>query len=245
MRRSFALAVAASLLFVASPAVSSVEVELFVDPATDLEATLLSMGEDVQPVTAAGSFVVRLELVEDPIHGLVAESVEIVSGNVTVGDLGWSLSGPQETLTASLANGAAFASSSGPIVATPIADNTSEVPTPDVMLTIDGGELTASGTVVGHGITVGRSFAADPRPVDLSAPGHILTIPGLCVEFDLPISLGVPLDPPFLVSWIQLEGTLVLSGTVPSTLPASPHGLWVGAALLVAWWAAVRRRRHP
>jgi hypothetical protein len=247
VRRSLALLAAGLLLALASTAGASVDVELFVDVSSDLEATLLSMGEDVQPAAVVGSFVVRLELIEHPTHGLVAQNVEILSGSLTVGDLGWSLSGPFETLTASLADGAASASSSGPIVATPIAANTSDVPTSDVALTLEAGDLSASGTVAGHGITVGRSFAADPRAVDLSAPAQILTVEApsgvVGVRFDLPITLAVPIDPPFLVSWIQLDGTLVLSGTIPSTLPASPHGLWAGAALVVAWWAAVRRRR--
>ena len=113
----------------------------------------------------------RVQLVEHPVHGLVASSVEIVSGALDVADLSWSLDGRHESLDA----------------------------------TLNGGSVEAA-----------------------SAP--------------IPIAEVAPLQPPFLVSLLLVEGPLALAGTAqPPGLPTSPHAVWVGASLLISGWFAARR----
>ncbi len=245
MRRSFATLAAAWLLTLALTAQGEVVVELSVAPATSLAATLESMDQDVVPAEPSGALFVRLVLTEHPVHGLVAQSVEIVPGSLSIGDLAWFVSGAYETLTASLGGGTASAVSS-PIPASPTGANTAEVPTDDLTLELMGGELSASGTVVDHGIDVTRDLSLDPWPIELGSVATIVTTPlpagAVAIELRIPVSQAVPIDPPFLVSWLTLDGELVLSGTRPSPVPATPHPLWVGVALLLAALVVQRLR---
>lgn len=247
MRRWLTTLAAASLLSLSLcfAADAQIDFALSVDATTQVDATLQSMGQDVQSVAPSGSVAVKLVLTEHPVHGVVAQSVEILSGSLAVADLSWSVAGENETLTAAMTEASVSAVSS-PILALATGTNTAEVPTADLSLAVAAGVLSADGTVVDHAIEVMRVFAADPRPLKLGSTATIVTTPlpsgAVAVELRIPIDEAIPVDPPFLVSYLTIDGELVLSGSAPWRVPASPHPLWVGVALLLAGLAVTRRR---
>jgi hypothetical protein len=232
------------LLATASSAHAQVTVVLSSGASSNVTATLLSMDDDLQNTTISGAITAQLQLTEHPLYGTVVQSIELLPGSLSVGNLGWSVSGTEESLTASLSNGSAKLSSS-PVAATATGVNTASLPTSDFVLKLSEGQLVASGTVLEHPIAVSRALAADPRSVQLEQSATVVTTPlssgAVAVELHIPIAEGIPLDPPFLVSWLAIEGELVLSGTTPVNVPSSPNPLWIAAALLAATMLALRR----
>ncbi len=231
----------------ASTARADVSAILGVDATTSVRTTLLSMGEDTQPATPVGSVVLHLGLTQDPVYGLVAQSVEILPASLAIGDLGWGVSGSFEDLEVTLTDGAVDLASSR-LAAVPVGDHTAELAASDFTVGLQAGLLTATGTVLDQPIAVLRELATETWPIDLSQPATIVTTPlpggAVAVELRIPVQEGVPLAPPFLVSWLTVDGTLVLSGTTTVPVPASPHPLWIGVALVLATLAADRAMRR-
>jgi hypothetical protein len=227
----------------ASATRAEIDVKLSVDPDTHLQATLLSMDESSQSVQPSGSVTLRLVLIEHPTHGTLAESVELLPGSLTFADLDWSLSGSLESLSAGLIDGEASLVIS-PVTTIPVAPHAAAVAPDAISVELASGQLSATGVVVEHPIFLMHDLASAPFPVDLGAGATVVTTPNPSGTFDVvlrvPIDEAVPLDPPFLVSWLQIGGELVLSGTTALTVPASSGPLWLASALLLASALAFR-----
>jgi hypothetical protein len=241
VRAVFALLILAAI---ASDARADVVVTLSVDPETSLRATLLSMDEDPQPVSPSGSATLQLVLTLHPTYGTLAESVELVAGSLSFADLEWSVAGSLEDLSAGLTDGMASLAIS-PVSTTPVGVNTAAVAPDAVKIALEDGQLSATGVVVDHPIFVMHDLVDAPFPVDLGQSATVVTttLPSgvLAVVLRVPIDEAVPLDPPYLVSWLQIDGELVLSGTTGLPVPASSGPLWLAGALLLASAWAHRR----
>lgn len=232
----------------AAPAsATTVVVDLAVDGSSDVRAKLRSMEELTRTADVSGTLRARVELVEDPVNGLVAKSIDFIGGSLSVVDLDWELDGTYESLVADFKGGTASAVG-GVISATAVGTNEAEVAMDSLGITMDGGSLTAGGTVVDFDILVVRDLDSAPWPLTLKSNATLVTTPGpagrVDVSLHIPLAEAVPVQPPFLVTYLHIDGVLALSGTSPPTsLPASPHPLWLGACLLGAGWLAERRRR--
>ena len=66
----------------------------------------------------------------------------------------------------------------------------------------------------------------------------------VAVTLTLPLSTATPLAPPLLVTWLEVTGPLVLTGTAPKSLPALPPTGWLLASVVLsgAGWLALRAR---
>jgi hypothetical protein len=220
------------------------DVLLSVDASSGVTATLRSLSDDVEAVPVSGTVLAHVVFEEHPLYGRVASSVEIVSSDLTLGDMAWSLSSSLETLSGSLSNGGVSIAST-PIPGVANAAHTATLATSDLVVLLDDGELAASGMVLDDGVLASRFLDADPRVVRLAPTASVETVPSAGgqtqVALHIPIDERVPVDPPRLVSWLTIEGELVLSGAAPAPAPLLPHPWLLGAVLLGAAVIALQR----
>jgi len=248
---AFVLALASALSH-APAAAAQHTVKLSVDPGTAITARLLSFGEDELPASVTGDVTAQVVLADDPSYGIIVGELSIPSGELAIGPIVWSVSNALESIDAELVDALAQVTAS-PVDAIGVGSRTSVIPTDDLLIVMNAGSLAASGPVLDGTLTIDRLFDVNPRSIKLGPQATLVTgsqpSGETYVELRIPIDEAVPLAPPYLVSWITIQGELVLSGSAVAAVPVSPGvppivvGLIAAAGVLMLHRVGRARRR--
>jgi hypothetical protein len=205
-----------------------------------------------------GRIVATLHTVIDPVHGLVADRIEVRSGIVRKMDnadpigAAWSWTEFNTDFDVSVSSHPFGGSiSGGDLSGTATAANTSTFDLAPIRYTLNEGPLWYQSSPAGWDLPEGTTdLAAHPVVFDLSQTATVVLANDGNGEFD--VTLWMPFDGSALVDdgnglQLTLGNTLEFTGTTfdPEDVPVAPGGVIVGfaAALVVSGAVVLRARR--
>jgi len=232
-------------------------VVLTVDSAqSTVDAQLVvSIVSDTETLVFSGTMTTDAVLVSDPTFGVVVDSVQVTSADLGLSDGAWFLSFLTLVNVNVNSTGLRATASSGPIVGTPIATNTSQFELLGSVMTFNEGTVVATGSALGSPVNVNDDLSVVP----LVFPFENSTIATAIVTdlgdglYDINVSIPVEasvivLQDPQVTTLNLSNGMLVLNGTMAETanpVPMLGHWRTLGLImlLLAVGFAAVRRQQ--
>ena len=191
---------------------------------------------------------VALSLAEDPLLGVVVDQFEATGGSLDLGAPSFTASFPPHVAISTAATNWFLNPDSAPVAPVATAPNRSEIPLAAFGLRLMAGIFTATGTALGQAVATAYDFSlVEPATLFAGEPVVLETSPApgggtnltLSMSFDS-VTLAIPSP---MMAPLILRGDLVLTGAVPTALPAFSGTalravqvlLLVAGALLVSW----------
>lgn len=236
---------ASAVVLTVDPAQSTVDAELAVSIASDTETLQFS-----------GTMVSDAMLVTDPTFGVVVDTIQVTSADLGLSDGAWSLFFFLLVDVAVDSMDLRATASSGVILGTPVATNTSEFELQGAVLTFNQGVVIATGSALGSPVDVNNDLSVTPLefPFENSTIATVVVTEAGGNLYDINVTIPVEasviaLEDPQVVTLNLSNGQIVLNGTlVEAENPVPMLGRWrtlgLLLLLLVVGSVVVQRRRR-